>query len=370
MCVLVGSVVGVVHQPVAAQGITAPDRDLDAPVVLDPTDFDPTTITDTEVSRMRFSLMSDLLGVQMVDRRAASLLADARSELVEARTELTTRTAELEVLENTLGAAAIEGYIADNEAENATFFGFSADASALFADETAAQLLQRRTDARDAVAAASSDLELAERSHRVATSRKRQAERSVEAHHARQEAFDALVETYERAAVAADQAAAALSDEVDLRSVAGGIIVNAEIEHDVDRLIADARVDGLVIGGGGYRTVEAQIALRLSHCGGSVPSDVAAPGPDATPDELAAYAAAVAEHQRRVIYEVPAGSCSPPTATPGNSEHQLGLAIDFTEDGVILDRNSAVYAWLDEHAEAYGLINLPSEAWHWSTTGS
>ena len=79
---------------------------------------------------------------------------------------------------------------------------------------------------------------------------------------------------------------------------------------------------------------------------------------------------AVAEYRNYVIYEMPAGACSPPTATPGNSEHQAGLAIDFTQDGQILDSDAELFHWLEEHAEDYGLFNLPSEAWHWSTTGN
>ena len=78
----------------------------------------------------------------------------------------------------------------------------------------------------------------------------------------------------------------------------------------------------------------------------------------------------MAEYRNYVIYEMPAGACSPPTATPGNSEHQAGVAIDFTQDGQILDSNAELFHWLEEHAEDYGLFNLPSEAWHWSTTGN
>jgi D-alanyl-D-alanine carboxypeptidase len=49
--------------------------------------------------------------------------------------------------------------------------------------------------------------------------------------------------------------------------------------------------------------------------------------------------------------------------------HERGLAIDFTEGGRTLTRSSAGYNWLRAHAASYGFYNLPSEAWHWSTTG-
>lgn len=119
------------------------------------------------------------------------------------------------------------------------------------------------------------------------------------------------------------------------------IVVNADIAGQVRALLGAARSDGLDMHGGGYRPVADQITLRLAHCGTS--------GYD--------------------IFERPAGACGPPTATPGNSQHELGLAIDFTVDGAILSPASPGFAWLQANAASYGLINLPSEAWHWSTTG-
>lgn len=69
------------------------------------------------------------------------------------------------------------------------------------------------------------------------------------------------------------------------------------------------------------------------------------------------------------IYEAPANTCTPPTARPGASQHERGLAIDFTCNGNTLTRTSPCYRWLTTHAHQYGLKNLPTEPWHWSTTG-
>ena len=91
------------------------------------------------------------------------------------------------------------------------------------------------------------------------------------------------------------------------------------------------------LSGGGYRDSAQQIALRQSHCGSSY------------------YA----------IYQMPSSSCSPPTAIPGTSMHEQGLAIDFDN----CSYGTSVYNWLSGHAAGYGLYNLPSESWHWSTTG-
>jgi LAS superfamily LD-carboxypeptidase LdcB len=62
--------------------------------------------------------------------------------------------------------------------------------------------------------------------------------------------------------------------------------------------------------------------------------------------------------------------CTVPTARPGSSMHEQGLAIDFTSGGqTIQSRGSAAFQWLDANAGSYGLRNLPSEPWHWSTSG-
>ena len=50
--------------------------------------------------------------------------------------------------------------------------------------------------------------------------------------------------------------------------------------------------------------------------------------------------------------------------------HELGLAVDFTADGqTITSRSSAAFRWLAQHADRFGLYNLPSEPWHWSVNG-
>jgi uncharacterized membrane protein len=60
---------------------------------------------------------------------------------------------------------------------------------------------------------------------------------------------------------------------------------------------------------------------------------------------------------------------APPTARPGTSMHEKGLAIDFTCGGGTISRGSACFDWLEGHAAGYGLYNLPSKPWHWSANG-
>ena len=72
-----------------------------------------------------------------------------------------------------------------------------------------------------------------------------------------------------------------------------------------------------------------------------------------------------------VIWDMPASACSPPTARPGQSNHERGLAIDFTYNGgSITTRSNPGFVWLAENAASFGFVNLPSEPWHWSTDGN
>jgi zinc D-Ala-D-Ala carboxypeptidase len=126
----------------------------------------------------------------------------------------------------------------------------------------------------------------------------------------------------------------------------GGITVASSLGPSLQALLDAARADGIVLGGHGWRSMEAQASLRIANgC--------------------------------RDVYTAPASSCRVPTAIPGSSEHEKGLAIDFTWQGRTICypnpgsrcSGNAAFDWLKANAGRYGLRNLPSEAWHWSTTG-
>ena len=117
----------------------------------------------------------------------------------------------------------------------------------------------------------------------------------------------------------------------------GGISVNVSIGDQVAAMLAAAQADGITLTGWGWRSHERQIELRTQNC--------------ADP------------------FTTPSNQCSPPTATPGNSRHEFGLAIDFHIEGQVIDTDSAEFAWLSENAADFGLFNLPSEPWHWSDNG-
>ena len=121
-----------------------------------------------------------------------------------------------------------------------------------------------------------------------------------------------------------------------------GITVNSAIAGQVEALLAAAEADGFTFTGGGHRSPERQIELRRQNCGTSY------------------YA----------VYEMPSSQCSPPTARPGRSMHERGLAIDFNCRGGLVDsRSDPCFEWLAANATRFGLYNLPSEPWHWSVNG-
>jgi len=169
------------------------------------------------------------------------------------------------------------------------------------------------------------------------------------------ELFDALVEAEgasltvvdvfleqvvaERAAAAAAASGPPVSFS-DVSAVGGtSIRVHRSVVDAVSAMVAAAAADGVRLDGYGWRTVESQVALRRSHCGSS-------------PEQ---------------VYLAPASSCSPPTARPGSSMHERGLAIDFSNCSA---RSTPCHQWLAQHAHRFGFFNLPSEPWHWSVNGN
>lgn len=123
--------------------------------------------------------------------------------------------------------------------------------------------------------------------------------------------------------------------------IVDGIAVDASIGPSLRGLLDEAADAGIHLSGSGWRSADSQVALRRSHCGTS------------------AYA----------IWDMPSDECRPPTARPGSSMHERGLAIDFRCAGLLVRREDGCFGWLVDNAAAYGFFNLPSEPWHWSVNG-
>ncbi len=131
---------------------------------------------------------------------------------------------------------------------------------------------------------------------------------------------------------------------VTIETSGGKLPVCKSFSTNLKSLIDTAWAEGYKIYGYGFRTSASQINLRKRHCGGDSYYN---------------------------IYLKPSGKCIPPTATPGNSMHESGLAFDFTCEGAsITSRSNKCFIWLQKNASKYGLKNLSSEPWHWSTNGN
>lgn len=140
----------------------------------------------------------------------------------------------------------------------------------------------------------------------------------------------------------------------------GSAQVCRTIAENVQKLLSDAASSGINISiQGSWRPPERQIALRKQNCGST-------------------------EYD---IYTKPSGQCNPPTAIPGTSNHEKGLALDLGVGGASFCYNvpktasaqnscaagNAGYQWMKANGSKYGLQNnipLTKEAWHWSTTGN
>ena len=121
------------------------------------------------------------------------------------------------------------------------------------------------------------------------------------------------------------------------------MLICNDIATKVNLLILNAKDKGIILSGGSFRSKSAQEKLRIKNCGDGN-----------TYNENA--------------------NCNPPTAIPGTSMHESGLAVDFKCDGQIINitkrtQTKKCFDWLNTNAKNYGLINLASENWHWSTNG-
>ena len=127
----------------------------------------------------------------------------------------------------------------------------------------------------------------------------------------------------------------------------GGITVAGTLAPRLEALLKAARADGIVLGGSGYRSTAVTAKLRIIN---------------GCPD----------------VNQSPSWTCRVPTARPGHSMHERGLAIDFTWRGRTICypsppsacHGNAAFDWLQRNAGKYGLHNLSTEAWHWSTNGN
>lgn len=138
---------------------------------------------------------------------------------------------------------------------------------------------------------------------------------------------------------------------------------------------ADAAKEGVILQPvSGYRANVKQTAL-FAKAMAAAPVRVA---------QLIAQGRVEEASKIRVVAVVGKASGYPLTAYPGYSNHQDGTAIDiwlykphvaYVLANKVADKPEdearflKTYTWLKSNALRYGFKQLPSEKWHWSTTG-
>jgi LAS superfamily LD-carboxypeptidase LdcB len=347
--------------------------------------------TDAQVSAALDALEANVAGQQALLAEAQRAAAEAEKAFADATAAVEAKTAEIEGLRDEIREFAVEAFV--HPPSDDAIAALDSDDPGEAAEKRALLEIQNTSDADllDRLSAAEEDLEvqrqLAEDASRRAEEKQAAAaNRLGELTAARDEqaAYAAQVEArlehklseasalaeldenlsaqikrdQERAAELARRAAASAprgpggggggSLNPSLGSAScpngGSITVARSIVGSLQSMLNAAASSGIYLCGGGYRSAEGQIQTRMNNCGTSY------------------YA----------IYEMPASQCNPPTARPGTSMHEQGLAIDFTCNGggAISSHSSPCFQWLAGNASGYGFYNLPSEPWHWSTSGN
>lgn len=127
-----------------------------------------------------------------------------------------------------------------------------------------------------------------------------------------------------------------------------GVTVNAFVATNIDQMIQAAEGAHIKMTGGGFRTLQDQIDVRRSNCGSS----------------------------HYDIYDKPSRDCNPPAARPKYSNHEMGLAVDWStclgvkcSPSLIGSHSNSGYKWMKANASKFGFKNFPPEAWHWSVDG-
>ena len=330
---------------------------------------------DAQINRALDAIEANVSAQQarVANARQAANAADVA--LATARQQEQQKQQELDTLRGRMKKLAVDAYINPTTGDLAATLSAKSIGDATRKRELLQFRASRNTDLVDRLKAAREDLGVTRQNAEAAQKKAADRRRSVEATLAtfqhslkQQKALAAQVEAKADAArselAGYDQQESKLTREIALAAAASrasrsrgngpvvnrgglstvrGITVASSIADNLAAMLDAADADGYSFSGGGYRDPSGQIAVRRSNCG---TSDYA-------------------------VYDMPASQCSPPTARPGTSMHEQGLAIDFSWNGRIIgSRSSPAYQWLASNAARYGFYNLPSEPWHWSTNGN
>lgn len=332
--------------------------------------------SDAEVSAALDALQANVRGQEALLAEANRAAAAAEDALAQATAAMEAKTAEIKVLRDQIRDFAVQAFV-HPPADDAMAALDTADPGEA-AQKRALLDIQNMSDADllDRLNAAEEDLQVQralaeEAAQRAREKRAAAANRLADFTAARNQQVAYANQVQARLERALGEAAAL--EQLDAQLSAKIAAEQAELARKA------AAASPRRSGGGGSVTFNGSLSTVSCPTGGSitVASSIADDTQsllNAAPDSLnlCGWGWRSSERQQELwdAHNCDSG-CSVPTARPGSSMHEQGLAIDFTSNGqTIQSRSSSAFQWLDANAGRYGFQNLPSEPWHWSTNGN
>lgn len=340
------------------------------------TQVDALRASDAEVSAALDALQENVAGQQALVAEADRAAAEADRAFAEATAAVEAKTAEIEVLRQDIRTFAVQAFV-HPPADDAMAALDTADPGEA-AQKRALLDIQNTNDVDllDRLSAAEEDLQVQQKL--ADESAKRAQEKRAEAANRLGE----LTSARNKQAAYADQVQARLehaqSEMAGLEQYDAQL--SAKIAADQAALARRLASAGPRSGGGSGSTFNGELGQATCPAtGGSITVaksivDNTQALLNAAPDSLrlCGWGWRSSQQQQQLWDEHNCDTgCTVPTAPPGTSMHEQGLAIDFTSGGqTIQSRSSAAFQWLNANAGSYGFHNLPSEPWHWSTNGN
>jgi peptidoglycan hydrolase CwlO-like protein len=335
--------------------------------------------TDAQVEAALDALAANVAGQQGMLVEARRAAEEAKAAFVEATKAVEKKTAEVATLKQEIRDFAVEAFV--HPPSDDALAALDSDDPGEAAQKRALLEIQNTSDADllDQLTAAEEDLEVqrklaedanarAERKQAEAEDRlaELQAARDQQAAYAAQ-VQDRLNHKLSEAAFLADRDAALSKEIVAQQARAAELARKAAAasggsRRGSGRVTYNGTLATVSCKTGGSITVDSSIASNVQSLLNASPDDIA----------LCGWGWRSSQQQQELwdAHHCDTG-CSVPTAPPGSSMHERGLAIDFTTHGqTIPSHSSPAFQWLSANASSYGLYNLPSEPWHWSTNGN
>jgi D-alanyl-D-alanine carboxypeptidase len=333
--------------------------------------------TDAQVEAALDTLAANVAGQQAMLAEARRAAEQAQAAFVEATKAVEAKTLEVELLRAEIREFAVDAFV--HPPSDDAIAALDSDDPGEAAEKRALLEIQNTSDADllDRLTAAEEDLEV---------QRQLAEDASARADRKQAEAADRLEEL---TAARDQQAAYAVQVQARLNHKLSEAAFLADLDADLSaQIFADqARAAALAAkaaasappSSGGSVEYNGDLAVVSCPTGGSITVDSSIADNvqsllNASPSSLALCGWGWrSSQQQQELWDAHNCDvrCTVPTAPPGSSMHERGLAIDFTSGGqTIQSRSSAAFQWLSANASSYGLYNLPSEPWHWSSNGN